>query len=1186
MGGPEIQIRLFGGFSVEVAGKDVTSALPGRKGRKALAFLAVHHPTGATRDEFVDILWSDNRPADPRANLRTLLSRIRDAVGSHALEDGPRLRLAIGDLDTDLARARTLMAAADADREARAAEAAVNHARAAVDILDRSFLPDMEGEWLDRTRRTVERGLSDMLRCIADMGSLAGGDLGDEAIAAARELVERDGYLERSHALLMLALARSGEASEALRVFEAVRQQLLEELGTSPGPELQALHAAILRDEDLGSSAIQQATDTWSPDQIPLPPPVLAAAERSFVGRDAQLRVIDRRDDSRRGSRVLTVVGPPGIGKSRLITQAAAHAGHDGHIVLFGRCDEGMAVPYQPFIEAIGHTVRSLSDEDIERLLGRTRVDLARIVPQLAEADPQPATNEPDTDRYRLFEAVAYVVRKLATTVPVLLILDDLHWADRPTQLMFLHVERAVRDLDVTLLIAHRNTAADQSVGFADLLAEVRRERELTTITLEGLGDEEIRELVQAEIQGPPPESLVEAISRRTGGNPLLARELTRDLCACQDPTAAWPDGQDVREWPVPEGIRQLVMHRLATFAATDRDLLVRAATLGRVARPIELAVAAGVQATVALAALEAATAAGLTVESKSEPGAFAFAHPLIREAFIASTSPARLGRTHLENAERLEQHWQGSELDLHLPELVHHRIAAAAVGLELETAVDWAERAAHHAERQLAYEASAEHYSRALELLTDRPDSRRHRGGLLLGLAAAQWRSGSRDDSRLSRRAAFEIATQLDDPELMADAAIGHERYFELNAFEADEDLMTREALGRLPEHPTARRAQLLARLSRIDHSTGDRARTSGVAVEAVRFARESNDREVLADALNALLLAFRAPGYPMHTRLAAASELIEIGREVGSGERRLEGEAHRLLALVEGGRTTEIRSAVERFGRIVEGVRQPFWVYFRHAWASTFAFIEGHLEQSERLADLATETAMGARSDAADGGAAATVQRMVEQGRAEEVAELAAQFAAEGVHDGVWRSGMTMVLARAGRFEEAKRSLDELVGPDGIRLQHDVLWGMGACLLADAAHAIGDREAARTIYRELEAAPRWIAMAGSGRGFLLVSQRLGQMAQVMGDHPRALAHLADARRQGQDLSAGLLIAWADVESAATLIHRGAPEDVARAEVLIGSVEMFSEGRGLGLLEQRISDLRTGWTQGPMFAL
>lgn len=1186
MGGPEIQIRLFGGLTVEVGGADVTGMLPGRKGRAAVAFLAMRHPTGATRDEFVDVLWPDTRPADPRANLRTLLSRIRDAMGSGALEDGRTLRLAVDNLDTDLARAQAAVVAACSDQDARRAERAVSHARAAVDILDRPLLPELDGEWLDRMRRSLERDLSEMLCCIADMGSLAGGDLGDEAIAAARELVERDGYLERGHTLLMLALARRGEAAEALRVFERVRLQLIDELGTSPGLELQALHTAILREEDLSAGADDVASDGWGQQDIPLPPPVAAATERTFVGREQELATLTMSGEPGRGGRVLTVDGPAGIGKSRLITEAASQAGKSGHVVLFGRADEDLMVPYQPFVEALRHLLRPLPRADVEKLLGRSLNDLARIIPELASVTPSPVAEDPDAERYQLFEAVASVLRRLAQAAPVLLVLDDLHWADRPTQLMLVHVERAVRDLGVSFLIAHRSTAADHAEGFGDLLADIRRERDVTTIALDGLDDSELRELVAAEIDGTPPERLVEVVKGRTGGNPLLARELTRDLLERHDQTSEWPAAAALQEWPVPEGIRQLTLRRLAVLSDAERDLIARGATLGRVVRPTELAIAAAVGPPDALHVLERATNAGLFVDRRSEPGAFAFAHPLIRDAIVASISPTRVAHMHLENAHRLEQHWDGPDIDLHLPELAHHRVAAAAAGLEVAAAVEWAERAARHAEHQLAHEASASHYSTALDLLLDEPATRPRRATLLIGLAAAQWRAGRRQDSVVSRRAAFEIATQLDDPELMAAAAIGHERYFELKRFQADEDSMTREALARLPSHPTARRAQLLARLSLVDHWTGDRSLTSAVASHAVLMARDTGDREVLADALNAQLLAYRAHRHSIHGRLNTAAELIEIGQELGLAERRLEGEAHRLIALVEGGRTTEIRAAVERFGRIVQGVRQPFWIYFWQAWAATLAFIEGHLEQSAQLADLAATTATGARADAADGLAAATVQRMVEQGRAAEVADLASQFVAEGIHEGVWRSGVTMVLARAGRADEARVRLHKLVGPDRIRLKRDVLWSMGACLLADAAHAIGDQGAARTIYRELEPGPRWIAMAGTGRGFLPVSQRLGQLAQVMGDHPRALAHLADARRQGQDLSAGLIVAWADLESAATLLDRGAPEDVSRAEVLLTSVERFADGRGLGLIAQRITALRDGAPDGLAFAI
>jgi DNA-binding SARP family transcriptional activator len=1180
---PRIRIHLFGSFAVEVSGVDVTAKLPGRKGRAALAYLAIH-AQGASRDEFVNVLWPDKRPADPRANLRTLLSRIRDAIGTEALEDDRRLRLAGSAIWLDLSAAGDHVAAATAARHDRHAEAAVEHARAAVDILDRPFLPDLEGEWIDRIRRGLERDLGEMLACIADMGSIVGGDFGDEAIAAARELVARDGYLERSHGLLMLALVRRGESAEALRAYESLRQQLLDELGTSPGAELQALHTAILREECLSTDAEPRADPAWSADDFALPPPVAAAAERPFIGRTRELDQLTNATAT--PGRFVTVSGPPGIGKSRLVIEAARMSAGEA-AVLFGRCDEGMAVPFQPFIEALGHLVRPLSDDDVGRLLGRTRLELAKILPDAGDPSSTRTGSIAKPDRYHLFDAVSTVLRTVAATTHVVLILDDLHWADEATQQMLRHVERAVRDVAVTFVITYRDTPADQMAGFGELFADIRHERDVTRIELDGMSEEEISALLESERRGPAPDELVSVVRRRTGGNPLYARELTRDLLTRHGDDGAWPTLDELAAWPVPDGIRQLVARRLAVLKEADRTLLARASTLGRVIRPDVVAVAAGADPQDALAAFEAALGAGIVTARSGERGSFAFSHPLIRDALIATISPAKLGHLHMDNAERLEEHWGPSQLDAHLIELAHHRLAAAEAGLDLEGAIAWAERAARHAERGYAYEASIALQKRMLALLpAEDVVSRQRRCGLLLGIAAVQWRSGQRDASRLTRRRAFDLAAQIDDADLMAVAAIGHERYFELNTFEADEHAMTREALSRLPEGPSPRRAQLLAKLSRIDHWSGDPALTAAVAGEAVRLARDVDDHQVLSDALNALLLAYRAPGHSIQQRLDTAAELIDLAQRTVSPERRVEGEAHLLLALVEGGRTRELRAAVERFGRIVEGVRQPFWIYFRQAWAATLAFIEGDLDRAERLHEIATATARGARSDAEDGGAAATVQIVVEQGHAAAVADLADQFVTGGIHPGVWRSGVAMVLGRAGRVSEAQQVLDELVGPSGVRLPRDVLWGMGACLLADAAHACGHREAAAVLYAELAATPRWIAMAGSGRGFLLVSQRLGQLAQVMGQHTRALAHFAEARTQGQELAAGLIIAWSEIETAATLIDRGAPADLARAELLLASVEGFAEGRGLGLIEQRLKALRSAGPRGPAFAV
>ncbi|MGV0734780.1 AAA family ATPase [Mycobacterium syngnathidarum] len=1181
-----MRIKLFDGLSVEVDGKDVAGLLPGRKGRTTIAYLAAHHEEGASRDELVELLWPARRPAAPRANLRTLLSRIRHVLGADALIEGDRLCLA-DDIEVDLSQAICLIGAAREARARRRAYVAVEAARNAVGILDGAMVRGIDGDWVDRLRGTIDEYRNEMLACIADMGSLVGGDVGNEAIAAARELVERDGYLERSHASLMRALVRGGERAEALRVFEALRHQLDEELGALPGPELQELHQAILREDDLGAEATGHGSAAWTSDRVPLPPEVAATAERVFVGRDQELTRLGDASREHNGGNVIAVTGPPGVGKSLLTSRFAAQCAHSGQLVLFGRCDDGLGVAYQPFVEAIGRLVRGLPAEDVDRFFGRVAHDLARIVPDLDGAHLASSRDEPDTERYRLFEAVADVLRAVAQAAPVVLLLDDIHWSDRPTQQMLRHVVRATRDRDVAILITHRDTPTDHADGFAELLEDLVRDGDLTTVPLAGLDDEAIRTLVDAELGARVPQSVVAAIGARTGGNPLFARELARDLQTHLSSSGTGLSHTDLQSWPVPDGIQHVVRRRCSLLSEVDQELLARAATLGREVCPTDLAATADVAEVAAMSALEKATHAGLMQVRASDSGTFAFTHPVLREAILAAISPPRLGRMHLENAQRLDGLWRHDEVEQQVARLAHHRLAAAEAGLEVGTAIDWLDKAAAQLERTLAYEASATLYARALALLDESPEQRGKRAGLLLRLSAAQWRSGHREDSRHSRHAAFDLASQLDDAELMAQAAIGHERYFEINTFEADESAMAREALAALPDQAMGLRAQVLARLSRIEHWTGDPLRTSAVAEDAVKIAHDCGDEVVLADAYNAVLLAYREPSHPIPRRVDAAAELIATSRRLGSDERRLEGEAHRLISLVEGGRTREIRPAVERFGRIVQGVRQPFWVYYRHAWAATLAFIEGDLKRSEHYAELATQTAMGARSDAAEGGAAGMLQRLVEQGQAPAVADLTAQMAAtDGLHPGLWRSGVATVMARAGRVQEASTILRELVNEEGIHLKRDVLWAMSACFLAEASHAIGDRDAARAIAKELEPIPDWIAMAGSGRGFLLVSQRLGQLAQVLGDHTRALAHFDRARRQGKDLSAGLIVAWADLETAATLLDRNGPGDRAQSEQLINTVDQFAQGRGLGLIEQRITTLRGDGHSGLAFAV
>lgn len=630
----DLQVDLFGGLVVRRGGRDLAGDLPGRKGRALVACLAVNGSEGVTREEIIDILWTGRGPVDRRANLRTLLSRIRDVLGPDALDPGERLRLVIPEEAIDLTRVRSQVAAARRHRDQGRARDAACSARAAAAPLAKGLLPGVDQPWLTRLRRSFEEDLAEMLACVAEMGSVAGGVLGDDAISAARDLARIEGYLERGHAHLMRALARRGERGEALRVYEAVNRTLRDELGTPPGSELQALRATIMRGDPVGQE-YDDPGSAWRTAPHGLTPAVAAAAaDPGFVGRDHELSELAGDTEM---SRVVVVSGPVGIGKSSLLARAVVAARHAGRVVLAGRCDSMPLIDCQPFAEMFAQLLGSLTQEKRAELLSQAP-EIERLLPS-ALHDRRPASVAPSATDYPLLNAAGVALRWLAARTPVTVMIDDLHRADPVTHRMLRHVERDTRDLPITFLVGQRSAPAEHAPGFVEVMGDVLREREVSTIRLGGLGADEVGRLACAEAGSAVPGAVVSLVIDRAGGHPLYSREYIRNLVAARGPSGSWPSPTELRTWPVPRGIADLVDQQVAELSAGEQELLVRAASSSGALRPTGLAAAAEAGADVA-ATLDRLAAAGLVTEVPGSPGGFEFAQPVVRTILARRAEP------------------------------------------------------------------------------------------------------------------------------------------------------------------------------------------------------------------------------------------------------------------------------------------------------------------------------------------------------------------------------------------------------------------------------------------------------------------------------------------------------------------------------------------------------------------
>ncbi|MBK5288785.1 MAG: AAA family ATPase, partial [Acidimicrobiia bacterium] len=350
----------------------------------------------------------------------------------------------------------------------------------------------------------------------------------------------------------------------------------------------------------------ERATDVAG---VPIPHP-LAAREGAFPfrGREHALEELTtpwKRSLHAGTTSCVLIAGEPGMGKTRLASEFAQRAHGDGALVLFGRCDEELGISYQPFVEALTHHATFL-DGDLLSDLGAHPAELTRLVPELndrfAGIGDRATSGDAEVDQYRLFEAVDSWLAAAAGTKGLVLVLDDIHWAARPTLLMLRHVLRSSTQARLIIVATYRDTDLDRTHPLADLLADLRRVPEVERIPLGGLdrrGVEDLMEAVnQAELDGSARELAV-AVHAETEGNPFFVGELLRHLAesgALVNDGTTWRLTTSVSEMSIPDGIREVVGRRLSRLPESTNAVLSWAAVIGRELRLDVLAAVAGDQ--------------------------------------------------------------------------------------------------------------------------------------------------------------------------------------------------------------------------------------------------------------------------------------------------------------------------------------------------------------------------------------------------------------------------------------------------------------------------------------------------------------------------------------------------------------------------------------------------------------
>ena len=853
-------------------------------------------------------------------------------------------------------------------------------------------------------------------------------------------------------------------------------------------------------------------------------------------------------------------------------TRSRGRCTRQGGIALYGRCDEESIVPYQPVVEALRLCIAEYTPATLRQQLHGLERDLARVFPELSGrlAEPPPGSADPEAERYRLFEAFATLITGISETQGVLLVLDDLQWADQPTLLLLRHLVRATARAALLIVICFRDVELADDTPVSDFLADLRREPRVARLSLAGLSRDSSGDLVGATVGHDVPDALVHALHGETVGNPFFLEELARHLME----TGALPrietgSGEvDLAALGLPEGVREVVSRRVRRLAPRVSDLLTIAAVVGQEFDADLVGRVSDIPAADGLESLDQAADAGLIRRDPTRMGRYTFAHALTRQSLTASLSAARLAQLHAQVGEAMEAEGgaRGSAADL----ARHFTVAVPLVGPH--KAIEYTAQAGRDALANVAFEAAAAAFERALELLDEyAPNETALRVELLTDLAGALVYVDERAGVDAALHAVNVARTDGSPAQFGRAVAVFVEPMYGVVAYPAEVTRLFDEARTVLGDYEPALRARLLA-FEAFKYAAFQLTGRDGraLAAEAVGIARTLDDPLTLSDALFARAASFDgAPG--AEERVALGEELVRLGDRVGA---RASAFGLRILAgtALEVGDAAGLSTTITRLERV--GTEQqwlPAEVYAAQ-WRGTQALLEGRFEDARARGDDLRRYARAYRA-ASSMHIVQTFHLARERGALGNMGPLE-ETAAQHTHSLLTWGMLALAQLESGderaavqvllRLEEAGFRRDDPEGTSGAAL----------AMLAEVAATAGAVSPAATLYELLSPfAGRLLSMV-LGLACLGAADRyLGMLSTVLGRWDAADAHFVRAVALEERIHGDALLPRTRSWHARLMLERG---DAAAGRALLTRVVAETSTLGMRHLSAQAEALRS----------
>ena len=908
---------------------------------------------------------------------------------------------------------------------------------------------------------------------------------------------------------------------------------------------------------------------------VPVPARLAQAPPTGYVGRAGEReRLTGMWSTAEAGRRQVALLsGEPGIGKTRLATYVALEARAQGAVVLYGRCDEELGLAHGPWLEALRHLVEHAPIEVLERHVERHGGDLRRLVPELGlrlPDAPAPRQTDPETERYLMWGAATALLVEMSREAPIALVIDDLHWADRPTLSLLKHLVLTAPHARLLVVGAYRDSDLTREHPLTEFLAELRREHGVERIALKGLAQPDVVALMEAsaghEMEATG-QALAHEIVAETDGNPFFVAEILRHLTETgalyTNEEGRWALRGPLSELGLPQSVREVIGRRVERLGREATKALGVAAVIGRDFDLDLLARVADTSEDDLLDVLDDAVEASVLVELGDQPGRFAFSHALVNHTLYEALGPTRRARLHRRVAVALEEVC-GDDPGSRLGELAQHWAAATAATDE-HKALSYARRAAEKALADLAPGEALRWFERALALVDESSDpDPAERCEIQIGLGEAK-RQLADPGFREALLEASRLALELGDPDRLARATLANTRgqVSAIGHIDTEKVAMIEATLDAVPEDQTACRARLKSALAVELNFEPDHRHRRALVDEALELAREAGDPRSLAHVLQNAILSIQRP-HTIDERRELNAEFRELADALGDPDLRFW--ACWLPTFGgEDGDFDEVDRSLREARAIADEVGRPALLWTCLYSESCRLRVAARLDDAE---GAATEAAQMNEPDAFMLFSAQMIGLRWEQGRSGEIVELVLQGQRENPNISGFKPATALVLCDLDRHPEARVLLDEAAREGFGTVPVDNVWSTTLSLWSQVVYELGAREYARELY-DLLGPLRHMNVWNGAIAYNTFDHYLGGLAVTLGDPQTAADHFERSIATAERIPAPLWLAR-------TLLWHGrllADSDAATAREHLERCEMLAREYGAAGVERAAGD-------------